>query len=114
MIGFGRCLVMLCTLVQPSIYCVALARNHEYLLEHCSIKVDWGISKEPCCLIVITGVSVVFVDVVSVGGVGVGDNEYVKPNWGLVKGSSCTPVVTMIHRARIQPPYGSGVIDRCS
>ena len=65
-------------------------------------------------MVIITGVSVVFVDDVSVGGVGDGDNEYVKPNWGLVKGPSCTPVVTMIHRARIQPPYGSGVIDRCS
>ena len=65
-------------------------------------------------MVVNTGVSVVFVDDVSVGGVGVGGKEYVKPNWGLVKGSCCTPVVTMIHRTRIQPPYGSGVIDRWS
>ena len=107
MIGFGKYLVTLCTLVQPSIYCVALVRNHEYLLEHCSIKraLLLGCYYWRQC---------VFVDVVSVGGVGGGDNEYVKPNWGLVKGPSCTPVVTMIHRARIQPPYGSGVIDRCS
>ena len=36
-------------------------------------------------MVVNTGVSVVFVDDVSVGGVGVGGKEYVKPNWGLVK-----------------------------